>query len=99
MIIDAASQHRHRIETPDAVGCIASTATMRYDDDVGSPAPMLVASDITHRPEYGIDAKSLLTSPLREDEQLGNCESSVANVLVIEQRGVVDLSIHGVGFL
>jgi len=37
MIIDAASQHRHRIETPDAVGCIASTATMRCDDDVGSP--------------------------------------------------------------
>src|SRR5271163_576106 len=35
--IDAASHHRHRIETPDAVGCIASTATMRYDDDVGSP--------------------------------------------------------------
>src|SRR5271156_925977 len=37
MTIDAASQHRHRIETPDAVGCIASTATMRCDDDVGSP--------------------------------------------------------------
>src|SRR5271154_7112294 len=41
MIIDAASQHRHRIETPDAVGCIASTATMRCDDDVGSPAELL----------------------------------------------------------
>jgi hypothetical protein len=35
-----------------------------------SHAPMLAVSDITH-PEYGIDTKSLLTSPLSEDEQLG----------------------------
>src|SRR5271155_3047320 len=43
--IDAASHHRQRIETPDAVGCITSTATMRCDDDVGSPeARYLIAS-------------------------------------------------------
>src|SRR5271168_615957 len=40
--IDAASQHHHRIETPDAVGCIASTATMRCEDDVGSPVAKTV---------------------------------------------------------
>jgi hypothetical protein len=35
--IDAPSHHRHRIETPNAVGCIVSTATTWCDDDVGSP--------------------------------------------------------------
>jgi hypothetical protein len=39
--------HRHRIETPDAISCIASTTTMRCDDDVGSPASTSVEICLT----------------------------------------------------